>query len=267
MLVGDTGMGIAPEDQQPIFESFRQASATTKGVREGTGLGLAITKRLVEHHGGKIWVESQPGKGSRFFFTLRLAAGEQPAALDVARQHPLLLIASDMAAWDKEISVHLQQEGFRVETAGSSDDVVLKAKDLHPDLILLDMELLGRGCWETLHELKALRETRSIPVVIVSPSDESKVGAALGAAESLIKPLTSAQLLQAVRRVLPLEGPLRVLIVDDDLETRELLTDTLSNEGHTPVTARYAAEALRILATSRVDAVVLDLLLPGRGWL
>jgi PAS domain S-box-containing protein len=263
LLVGDTGMGIAPADQQPIFESFRQASATTKGVREGTGLGLAITKRLVELHGGKIWVESQPGKGSRFFFTLPLA--EQPAALDVARQHPLLLIASDLAAWDKEISDHLQQEGFRLDTAGSAADAVLKAKDLHPDLVLLDMETLGRGCWETLHELKALRETRSIPVIIVSASDESKVGAALGAAECLIKPLTGAQLVQAVRRVLPLEGPLRVLIVDDDLEARELLTDTLANEGHTPVTARHAAEALRILATSRVDAVVLDLLLPGRN--
>jgi PAS domain S-box-containing protein len=263
LLVGDTGMGIAPSDQQPIFESFRQASATTKGVREGTGLGLAITKRLVELHGGRIWVESQPGKGSRFFFTLPL--GELPPSLDGARQHPLLLIASDMAAWDKEISDHLQREGFRLETAGSAADVVLKAKDLHPDLILLDMELLGRGCWETLHELKALQETRSIPVLIVSPSDESKVGAALGAAESLIKPLNGAALVQAFRRVLPLEGPLRVLIVDDDPETRELLTDTLANEGHTPVTARYAAEALRILATSRVDAVLLDLLLPGRS--
>jgi len=263
LMVGDTGLGIALSDQQPIFESFRQASATTKGVREGTGLGLAITKRLVEMHGGRIWVESQPGKGSRFFFTLPL--GELPAMSDVARQHPLLLVASDMAAWDKEIQDHLQQEGFRLETAGSPADVVLKATDLHPDLILLDMEALGRGCWETLHELKALRETRAIPVVIVSQSDESKVGAALGAAECLIKPITGAQLVQAVRRVLPIEGPLRVLIVDDDLEARELLTDTLSNEGHTPVTARYAAEALRILATSRVDAVVLDLLLPGRN--
>ncbi len=84
ILVGDTGIGIAPEDQQEIFESFRQVSATTKGVREGTGLGLAITKRLVEHHGGRIWVESEPGKGSRFFFTLRLSRPEKEPAAEAA---------------------------------------------------------------------------------------------------------------------------------------------------------------------------------------
>ena len=152
-----------------------------------------------------------------------------------------------------------------METAGSGADAVHKSRDLRPDLVLLDMELLGQSGWETLHELKTSPDTRAIPVIIASASDESKMGAALGAAESLTKPLTGAALIQAVRRVLQPDGVLRVLIVDDDLETRELLADTLMNEGHTPLTARYAAEALRILATSRVDAVVLDLLLPGRS--
>jgi PAS domain S-box-containing protein len=95
ILVGDTGIGIAPEDQQEIFESFRQVSATTKGVREGTGLGLAITKRLVEHHGGRIWVESDPGEGSRFFFTLRLGQPEREPGIETAenRSSPLVLVA------------------------------------------------------------------------------------------------------------------------------------------------------------------------------
>ena len=66
----DTGIGIASDDQQVIFEKFRQIGATTKGVREGTGLGLAIVKRLVEMHGGRMALESAPGKGSRFSFTL-----------------------------------------------------------------------------------------------------------------------------------------------------------------------------------------------------
>jgi signal transduction histidine kinase len=72
--VQDNGVGIPPEDQESIFDKFHQVGATTKGVREGTGLGLAITKRLVEQHGGSIWVQSQPRKGSTFFFSLPLRA-------------------------------------------------------------------------------------------------------------------------------------------------------------------------------------------------
>jgi signal transduction histidine kinase len=68
--VTDTGIGIAKEDQEAIFEEFRQAGGNYAHKREGTGLGLTLTKRFVEMHGGKIWVESEPGKGSTFTFTL-----------------------------------------------------------------------------------------------------------------------------------------------------------------------------------------------------
>jgi PAS domain S-box-containing protein len=267
IVVGDTGIGIEPEDQQEIFESFRQLSATTKGVREGTGLGLAITKRLVEHHGGRIWVESAPGKGSRFIFALRLSQPEKEPAPGASgdRPSPLLLVASHEASWRDEVREHLQREGLRIETASSGSDAFLKAKDLSPDLMLLDMQLPGKSGWEILHELKTSPHTRSVPVIIVSAEDEGKMGTALGAVESLIKPLMDQVLIQAVRRVLQPEGTLRVLIVDDDPETRELLTDTLMNEGHSLLTARCAAEALHTLDTSRVDAVVLDLLLPDRN--
>ncbi len=266
--VGDTGIGIGLEDQQEIFESFRQVSATTKGVREGTGLGLAITKRLVEHHGGRIWVESELGRGSRFFFTLRVSQPEKQAdagAISGDRASPLLLVASHSTSWREEILQQFEVEGFRVETAGSGAEALRKARELRPDLALLDLEMLGKSGWETLHELKSSPDTRLIPVIIASVSDERKMGAALGAAESLTKPFTGEALMRAVRRVLQPDGALRVLIVDDDPETRELLSHTLINEGYTPLTAGFAAEASQILATSRVDAVVLDLLLPGRN--
>jgi len=267
MQVRDTGIGIAPGDQQDIFESFRQVSATTKGVREGTGLGLAITKRLVEHHGGKIWVESEPGKGSSFFFTLRLSQPQESAVgLTGERLSPLLLVASHLASWRDEILEQLRREGFRVETAASGTDAFQKAKDLRPDLALLDMDILGKSGWETLHELKASPDTCSMPVIIVSAANEGEIGAALGAAESLTKPLTTEALIQAVRRVLEPEGTLRVLVVDDDPETRDLLSNTLMNEGHTPLTAADATQALQVLEMSRVDALVLDLLLPGNGF-
>jgi signal transduction histidine kinase len=70
--VSDTGIGIAKEQHDAVFEKFYQVGSTTKGVREGTGLGLAITKALVEEHGGRITLESEPGKGSRFTFTIPL---------------------------------------------------------------------------------------------------------------------------------------------------------------------------------------------------
>ena len=75
--VTDTGVGIPPEEHESIFDKFHQVGATTKGVREGTGLGLAITKRLVEQHGGSIWVQSQPQQGSTFLFTLPLGTADR----------------------------------------------------------------------------------------------------------------------------------------------------------------------------------------------
>jgi PAS domain S-box-containing protein len=72
IAVSDTGIGIPKEQHEAVFDKFYQVGATTKGVREGTGLGLAITKALIEEHGGRIWLESEPGKGSRFIFTIAL---------------------------------------------------------------------------------------------------------------------------------------------------------------------------------------------------
>ena len=74
--VSDTGIGIPLEEQAAIFDQFHQVGSTTRGVREGTGLGLAITKQLVEAHGGRIWLESEPGRGSRFYFTIPTGGGE-----------------------------------------------------------------------------------------------------------------------------------------------------------------------------------------------
>ena len=269
LLVGDTGIGIAPADQQEIFESFRQASATTKGVREGTGLGLAITKRLVEQHGGKIWVESELGKGSTFHIELPLAgaeaAPEATAVSDAEQKTPLVLTASPHAAFRDGINRSLEQAGFQVAQAASGADLLQKAAKLHPNLLLLDIEISGKSGWETLHDLKISSETSRIPVIIVSPTDERKMGLSLGAVDCLVRPLSPEAVLAAVRRALQSQDALHVLIVEDDPDMRQLITDTLTTEGHTPILAGNAKEASHALASSRVDAIVLDLMLPGRS--
>jgi PAS domain S-box-containing protein len=267
IVVGDTGIGIAPEDQAAIFESFRQAGATTKGVREGTGLGLAITKRLVEHHGGRIWVESQPGKGSRFFVTLPLAsegAEETGGETDTTTVSQAILIVSHQVGWRDELANFFRHEGVRTQMAGSGGDALHAARETRPNVILLDMELAGRSGWETLHDLKSSPDTAGIPVIIISPTDERKMGKALGAVEWLAKPVSKEVLIRAVRGILRPANGLDVLIVDDDPETRQLVADTLLAEGHAPVMARNATEALRVLSAAHLDAVILDLVLGGR---
>jgi len=267
VVVGDTGIGIAPEDQAAIFESFRQANATTKGVREGTGLGLAITKRLVEHHGGRIWVESRPDMGSRFFLTLPLApeSVEEPSGeTDIAAISPGLLIVSSHVIWRDELANFLRHEGVRTSMAASAGDALHAARETRPNLILLDMELSGRSGWEALHDLKSSPEASGIPVLIVSQTDETKMGKALGAAGCLTKPVSGETLMHAVRGILRPDDGLQVLIVEDDPETRQLVADTLLAEGHAPLMARNVTEAHRVLSVAHVDAIILDLVLGGR---
>ena len=197
--VTDTGIGIAPEEQASIFESFHQAGATTKGVREGTGLGLAITKRLVEMHGGRIWVESEPGRGSRFHYTL-----PQQAALPAADgDAPLVLIVEDDASAQELMASYLESAGYRTILAAMGQDAIRLAREAKPSAITLDMLLPGKTGWEILHELKNSATTATIPVIIVSVIDERKMGLAMGAADYLIKPVSQEKLLAALRQLIP----------------------------------------------------------------
>ena len=197
--VSDTGVGIAPEDHSAIFESFRQAGATTKGVREGTGLGLAITKRLVELHGGRIWVESEPGRGSRFHFGLPQYGALPPGSLDA----PLILIVEDDESSQELMANYLESAGYRTVTAGTGFDALRRAREDKPSAITLDLLIPGKTGWEILHDLKNSAATAAIPVVIVSVTDERKMGLAMGAVDFLIKPVSPERLLAVLRNVIP----------------------------------------------------------------
>lgn len=204
--VADTGIGIPAGEQEAIFESFHQVGTTTKGVREGTGLGLAITKRLVEQHGGSIWVESELGKGSRFFFTMPARVEGESAVPVGDEETPLVLVVEDEGAAQELLVSHLEEAGYRVITVASGSEAVRAATDLQPDVITLDLLMPGKSGWQTLDELKKTPATAPIPVIIVSVVEERKKGLSVGATDYLVKPVSKERLLEAIRRVTAASG-------------------------------------------------------------
>jgi len=265
-------LGIPIEEQEAIFDAFHQAGATTKGVKEGTGLGLAITKRLVEEHGGRIWVESEPGKGARLSFTMPAGRGsaEQAAPEDGGgemgppRDRPLVLVVDDEAPARELLASWLEPEGYQLIMAGSSAEALAKAAEHVPDAITLNMLMPGKGGWDTLYALKKTAVTAAIPVIVVTVVDEPKVGLALGAAEYLVKPVDKEVLLETVRRHIGpgSNGPAKVLVVDDEAGTRELLEEMLESDGYIPLLAANGKEALAALSHISVSAILLDLIMP-----
>jgi CheY-like chemotaxis protein len=261
IAVCDTGIGIPHEEHEAIFSTFHQVGSTTKGVREGTGLGLAITRRLVEHHGGRIWVQSDPGKGSTFHFTLPLKAVSERSGQPDATA-PLVLVVEDDPSSQELVVSYLESEGFSVATAANGEEALKLARELSPDVITLDMLLPGKSGWETLHKLRSTPITASIPVIITSVLDEKKMGFALGASDYLVKPVAKEALLQSIRKhVHPSTGG-RILVIDDEPRALQVICEMLSASDYTPVRAASGKEALDLLGKSKVDAIILDLLMP-----
>jgi len=273
--VTDTGIGIRAEDQAVVFEEFRQIEGNSNTANEGTGLGLAITKRLVEQQGGKISLESELGKGSRFTFTLPAGSvrssniltvngpTDSNAAVGVGRK-PLILIVDDEVPARELLASYLEPE-YRIAMAESGTEVVLKAQQLRPDAITLDVLMPGGNGFETLVALRKTPETADIPIIIVSILDQKQVGFALGAADYLIKPIRKPLLLETIRRhVLPHpDDDATILLVDDDPKTLELLQETLRSAGYETQCVQSGTRALEVLSSKPVNAVLLDLLMPG----
>ncbi len=265
--VADTGVGIKPEDQELIFEEFRQVGDTTKGVKEGTGLGLAISRRLVEQHGGKLWVESAVGAGSTFYFTMPKAKSSGAAVEEATPRVdvPLVLVVDDEPVARELLATYLTEENFQVVMAASGPEAIEKARRQQPNVITLDILLANGSGFGTLYDLKTQPETAEIPVVVVSVVDQKKMGLALGASEYLIKPVQKDRLIQAISKHVHARAdqPARVLVVDDDRASLHLAASILESAGYVPHLAEGGGEALSLLAKTHVDAILLDLMMPG----
>ena len=207
VTVTDNGPGVAPEDRQRIFESFQQGGRGASKA-EGTGLGLTLSKRIVELHGGRIWVESEVGVGSTFGFTVPLvAAGRDRRGAEVPTEPvapsdlPTIVVVEDDRRSLDLITLYLEDAGVEVVTARDGQEGLEAVRRVHPAAVVLDLRLPKLDGWDLLALLKADPATAAIPVVVVSMVDERGKGFALGAAEYLVKPVGRDEVRAAVARV------------------------------------------------------------------
>ena len=269
--VRDNGPGIPPEQQQKIFEAFVRL-AQTGSATEGTGLGLAISARLVELHGSKLGIESQPGRGTCFYFSLPLiaTAPEQPTQTSLpkprAGKAPRILVVEDNAATGQLIQSQLASSGYETLRCDRPERATELAAEHQPDAITLDLLMKPVHGLEVLLQLKHDPRTSRIPVIVVTIVDQPAIGGALGADEYLIKPVDKATLLAAVERCLRSRGgaaPARsILVVEDDVSTLEMIVEMLRGHGYAVSTAADGEKARASVAESLPELVILDLVLP-----
>ena len=268
--VRDTGIGIAPEDQLRIFDEFQQAKSGTTVTEEGTGLGLTLSKKFVELHGGRIWVESEVGVGSTFTFTLPLREAPEASPPEVVGREPtgptVLLVEDDSRAIDL-LTLYLTTANFNVITARDGDEGLMIAHRVHPSAIILDIRLPHVDGWDFLAQAKADPDIADIPVIIVSILDERGKGIALGAADYIVKPASRDDLLAALHRLtLPakaMNGSAKVLVIDDDQLAIELVEAVLQPEGYIILKATDGENGILLAQQESPSLIILDLLMPG----
>jgi CheY-like chemotaxis protein len=298
-FVSDTGIGIAPENQAKIFQSFAQADGTTTRRYGGTGLGLAICSRLVELMGGRSWVESTLGCGSTFFFTIRMRAGAAPAAMD--RNAPdasvlagmRVLVVDDNATNRRMLAHTLAKWKMRASFAenGASALEILKTSSKPFQLVLTDVHMPEMDGFELTARIRKTSETPTI-VMLTSGSHAGDIERSrqLGVAAHLVKPIAMKDLRAAILRALgpsakpapsPASAPiplpaaaavrraapsrsqgLRILLVEDNIVNQKVATGLLEHEGHSVTVASNGREAVEAVDGEAFDLVFMDVQMP-----
>jgi len=286
--VSDTGVGIAEADQRKLFEKFRQVGDTLTEKPKGTGLGLRICKEIVEHHGGRIWVESELGRGSTFSFTLPIqpvAAGsatERPQrAINIdsliqqleARQvgpassrrdgrHTILIVDDDVHIREL-LKQELHEAGYQVREAGDGREALAHIRQARPDLVILDVMMPEMSGFDVAAVLKGDPQTMDLPIIILSIVEDKERGYRLGVDRYLTKPVEPGVVLEEIERLLA-QGVSRnkVMVVDEDASTLKTLTEVLRAKGYEVVEAASGEEAIEKALRARPDMIILNAVLP-----
>ncbi|MBF0173441.1 MAG: response regulator [Magnetococcales bacterium] len=293
--VRDTGIGIAQEKLEKIFDSFTQADGSTSRQYGGTGLGLTISRQLVELMGGRLEVESWEGKGSRFFFTLTCETGsdEREGVLSQPLHGLNVLVADILETNCRLVSRSLTRFGARVTVAGSGDEVwpLMNAGSDHSEAedSGFDVFILGHKLWNgsdgsVLSQQLAGRADLCEKTVAMLPAHRRKndphlergphVGAILvkpAHADRLLETLQSMPYLGLIRspsvgsrgEAKPRGNSYHILVVEDVPNNQKLVTDILDQAGHTWSLAENGTVALSLVGREVFDLILMDIMLPG----
>jgi DNA-binding response OmpR family regulator/anti-sigma regulatory factor (Ser/Thr protein kinase) len=260
--VADTGIGIAPENQAKVFEQFAQVGDTLTDKPTGTGLGLPICKQIVEHFGGRIWVESEAGKGSIFRFTLPLGDDAHADDADGEPEAPIfsrdtlvaqlrqagssagrsILVVDDDPSIRELLRQDLEAEGYAVREARDGAEALAAMRAARPDLVLLDIMMPGLNGFEVAAVVRNDPAMFDLPIFVVSVVQDQQRGWRLGVDRYFVKPVDGRKLVEEIH-ALVVHGAIRrrVLVVDEDAAAVRALVGGFEARGY-QVTAAYSSE-------------------------
>lgn len=281
--VWDTGIGISKKNLSQLFQPFVQLDSSLARQHSGTGLGLVLVKRMIELLGGRISVESEIDKGSRFTVSLPW----DPNNLSITLQEPAtnnvfekinikrVLVIEDDPVHSEQIVRYLTETGVEVNVYTQGKDTVSIASKLQPDMILLDVLLPDISGWDVLKQLKSETTTKKIPVVIISVVDEQRYGLALDAASFLVKPVSRMQVLGAIKKAisanetdcrtgLEKEKQLPIILLAEDNEINiETISEYLIVKEYKVIVARNGSQAIEMASKEMPDLILMDIQMPG----
>ncbi len=282
--ISDTGIGIAPEDFDAVFEQFKQVGGDTLTDKpKGTGLGLPICKEIVEHHGGRIWLESEVGKGSTFSFALPITKTngiarpmhlndlvkqlkEQVAQsqINLGGKASKILIVDD----DDSIRSLLQQElgdaGYNIEEARNGKEALAAVRKQKPDLIILDIMMPEMNGFDVAAVLKNDPQTMDIPIIVLSIVQDKTRGFRIGVDRYLTKPIDTGLLFSEIGSLLEQgKSKKKVMVVDQDAATVNTLTEVLKTKGYSVMEANEK-ELLEKAISIQPDIIIINSILSGK---
>ena len=268
-FVEDTGIGIAAENLDRIFDEFSQIDSALQRQVKGTGLGLALSRKLAEVLGGTLKAESELGKGSVFRLRVPVLHEEVEVLAELTqrsqkldpRRAPILVVEDDrqtLFLYEK----YLKNSGFQVIPARSIDDARQALERVKPAAIVLDVMLEGEATWGFLSELKESAETHEIPVMVVTVVDRAQKARALGADEFWLKPVDGQRLIRKLNELSTrTPGAVRILVIDDDDAARYLIRKLLERTNYVILEAKSGPEGVELARRERPHVIFLDFVL------